>query len=141
MEVVWREKQCSVRDVVEHLPSRRAYTTVMTTLARLFTRGLLNRTGVDRKYIYSTRVDEVQLDYLLAQRALLCLLEIQEHSLNPELISLYIMKSLFQSNPSRFDAMVDIVRSEQKGGRANRTGKRAVARRRVRARSDRPCLE
>lgn len=113
MEIVWREKQCSVRDVVERLPNPRAYTTVMTTLSRLYRRGLLSRTGVDRKFLYSACVDRVELDYMLAQRVLSRLLEIQDRSQAPELVSLYILKNLFQHDPDLFDAMVKIVRSNR----------------------------
>ena len=40
MEVVWGSGESSVRDVVEKLDSKLAYTTVMTTLDRLFKKGL-----------------------------------------------------------------------------------------------------
>ena len=53
MEVVWEVGQCSVRDVVERLNSRLAYTTVMTTLDRLFKKGLLHREKSERAFLYS----------------------------------------------------------------------------------------
>jgi predicted transcriptional regulator len=43
MNVAWSVGRCSVRDVVERLNSKLAYTTVMTTLDRLFKKGLLER--------------------------------------------------------------------------------------------------
>lgn len=43
MDVAWSVGRCSVRDVVEKLDSKLAYTTVMTTLDRLFKKGLLAR--------------------------------------------------------------------------------------------------
>jgi predicted transcriptional regulator len=56
MEVVWGVAECSVRDVVEKLDSKLAYTTVMTTLDRLFKKGLLDRRKFDRAFLYSPRL-------------------------------------------------------------------------------------
>jgi predicted transcriptional regulator len=53
MEVVWNVERCSVRDVVEKLNSKLAYTTVMTTLDRLFKKGLLAREKEERAFLYS----------------------------------------------------------------------------------------
>ncbi len=53
MNVVWSVARCSVRDVVERLNSKLAYTTVMTTLDRLFKKGLLEREKFERAFLYS----------------------------------------------------------------------------------------
>jgi predicted transcriptional regulator len=53
MNVAWSVGRCSVRDVVERLNSKLAYTTVMTTLDRLFKKGLLEREKFDRAFLYS----------------------------------------------------------------------------------------
>ncbi len=53
MNVAWSVGRCSVRDVVERLNSRLAYTTVMTTLDRLFKKGLLEREKSERAFLYS----------------------------------------------------------------------------------------
>ncbi len=56
MEVVWNSGESSVRDVVEKLDSRLAYTTVMTTLDRLYKKGLLDRYKSDRAFVYTARL-------------------------------------------------------------------------------------
>ncbi len=56
MEVVWKCGESSVRDVVEKLHSPLAYTTVMTTLDRLFKKGLLDRHKSERAFVYSQRL-------------------------------------------------------------------------------------
>jgi len=56
MEVVWNHGESSVRDVVEKLDNRLAYTTVMTTLDRLFKKGLLDRCKAERAFVYSARL-------------------------------------------------------------------------------------
>jgi len=56
MEVVWAHGESSVRDVVDKLDNRLAYTTVMTTLDRLFKKGLLDRYKSERAFVYSARL-------------------------------------------------------------------------------------
>ncbi len=58
MEVVWHSGACNVRDVVQQLDRDLAYTTVMTTMDRLFKKGLLDRTKCDRAFIYSERISK-----------------------------------------------------------------------------------
>jgi predicted transcriptional regulator len=55
MGVVWECGECSVHDVVEKLDTRLAYTTVMTTLDRLFKKGMLNRHKLERAFVYNAR--------------------------------------------------------------------------------------
>ncbi|HXJ06195.1 MAG TPA: BlaI/MecI/CopY family transcriptional regulator [Candidatus Acidoferrum sp.] len=54
MEILWSDSECSVRDVITRLSRPLAYTTVMTTLDRLFKKGLLKRRKSDRAFVYST---------------------------------------------------------------------------------------
>lgn len=56
MEVLWHNPQCSVRDVVEKLDRSLAYTTIMTTLDRLYKKGLLDRHKSERAFVYSARL-------------------------------------------------------------------------------------
>lgn len=60
MDIVWslRFETFTVNDVLQVLEQRReiAYTTVMTTLARLFEKGLLEREREGKRYVYSPRV-------------------------------------------------------------------------------------
>ena len=53
MEILWTHGENSVRDVVPRLSRPLAYTTVMTTLDRLFKKGLLDRRKSERAFIYS----------------------------------------------------------------------------------------
>jgi len=58
MEIVWSEGKASVRDVYEKLVVNRdiAYTTVMTTLGRLTSKGILSKTRQGNAYIYSSLI-------------------------------------------------------------------------------------
>jgi len=55
MEILWVQGESNVHDVVEKLGRPLAYTTVMTTLDRLYKKGLLSRHKSERAFLYSTR--------------------------------------------------------------------------------------
>jgi predicted transcriptional regulator len=56
MDIVWSHGESNVKDVAEKLGRPLAYTTVMTTLDRLFKKGLLDRRKSERAFIYSPRL-------------------------------------------------------------------------------------
>ena len=56
MQILWDHGEACVRDVVSQLGRPLAYTTVMTTLDRLFKKGLLNRRRSERAFAYSPRL-------------------------------------------------------------------------------------
>ncbi|MBZ5624256.1 MAG: BlaI/MecI/CopY family transcriptional regulator [Acidobacteriia bacterium] len=53
MEILWDRGESNVHDVVQKLDRPLAYTTVMTTLDRLFKKGLLARRKSERAFFYS----------------------------------------------------------------------------------------
>ncbi len=71
MDDLWgRGRPASVRDVREALGAALAYTTLMTTLDRLYKKGLLERTKDGRAFVYTPRVSRDQLQRGLLTRAL-----------------------------------------------------------------------
>jgi predicted transcriptional regulator len=62
MEILWARGESNVRDVVDRLDRPLAYTTVMTTLDRLFKKGLLARRKCDRAFLYSPSMDRTEWD-------------------------------------------------------------------------------
>jgi predicted transcriptional regulator len=56
MEIVWTLGQANVHEVNRRIDTPRAYTTVMTTLERLFKKGLLTREKSGRAFIYAPAV-------------------------------------------------------------------------------------
>jgi predicted transcriptional regulator len=52
MEILWQHGASNVREVSQKLERPLAYTTVMTTLDRLYKKGLLERTKEDRAFVY-----------------------------------------------------------------------------------------
>src|SRR6185437_1142906 len=56
MEVLWTRGESSVREVAKKLGRPLAYTTVMTTLDRLYKKNLLERRKEERAFLYAPRV-------------------------------------------------------------------------------------
>jgi BlaI family transcriptional regulator, penicillinase repressor len=67
MERVWRCGEASVRDLHVLFASRLAYTTVMTTMDRLYKKGLLWRKKVGKAYVYVPALTEQQYQERLTQ--------------------------------------------------------------------------
>ena len=56
MDVLWNCGACNVREVVDQMQRELAYTTVMTTLDRLYKKGLLGREMDERAFVYSPKL-------------------------------------------------------------------------------------
>lgn len=56
LEILWGQGESNVHDVVERLGRPLAYTTVMTTLDRLYKKGLLERRKSERAFLYSPQL-------------------------------------------------------------------------------------
>ncbi|HVA71841.1 MAG TPA: BlaI/MecI/CopY family transcriptional regulator [Candidatus Limnocylindrales bacterium] len=56
MAILWLRGESSVRDVIQELARPLAYTTVMTTLDRLYKKHLLRRRKSERAFLYSPRL-------------------------------------------------------------------------------------
>jgi len=66
MEVLWDRGESCVRDVVQRLTRPLAYTTVMTTLDRLYKKGLLIRHKPDRAFFYSPKLSREEWERVRA---------------------------------------------------------------------------
>jgi len=62
IEEIWRLGEVSVRDVHRAFDERVAYTTLMTTLDRLFKKNLLDRRKDGRAFLYSALVSREDFD-------------------------------------------------------------------------------
>jgi len=64
LEQIWRyEREVSVRDIVRALDERIAYTTVMTTLDRLYKKKLLQRRKDGRAFLYTATIERDNFDH------------------------------------------------------------------------------
>lgn len=62
LEEIWRRGETSVRDIFVSFEKRIAYTTLMTTLDRLYKKGLLGRRKDGRAFLYSPKVSREELE-------------------------------------------------------------------------------
>jgi predicted transcriptional regulator len=60
MEVLWVRGKSTVHDVIPEMDRPLAYTTVMTTLDRLFKKGLLDREEYNRTFVYTPRFSRAE---------------------------------------------------------------------------------
>jgi predicted transcriptional regulator len=75
MEEAWRRGHISASDIFRAFSERTAYTTWMTTLDRLYKKGLLKREKTGRAYIYSPRLTRDEFERGVAEDVLGGLLE------------------------------------------------------------------
>jgi len=66
MEILWKQGESNVHQVAQSLERPLAYTTVMTTLDRLYKKGLLERRKSERAYLYSARQSRQQWEHQAA---------------------------------------------------------------------------
>ena len=70
MQILWARGESNVRDVAQQLSRPLAYTTVMTTLDRLYKKGLLDRRMPDRAFLYSARFSQPEWERTQAENVL-----------------------------------------------------------------------
>jgi predicted transcriptional regulator len=67
MNMTWQRGEISVRDAYQAFEKRIAYTTLMTTLHRLFKKRMLDRRKRGRAFLYSPRVSPRELEHGIAK--------------------------------------------------------------------------
>jgi predicted transcriptional regulator len=111
VEMVWkRSAPVSVRDLQAELPGL-AYTTVMTTLDRLYKKGVLQRHKDGRAFLYSARVSPHELQHTLSQRLARWLLGADRASARPLLSGL--VDTLSEADGALLDELEHIVRQRR----------------------------
>ncbi len=85
LEEVWRRKETDVRGVMVALNDNFAYTTVMTTLDRLYKKGYLERRKEKRAFVYTPRMSPEQLRVGLAGDVIVGLLDGATKNVEPVL--------------------------------------------------------
>jgi predicted transcriptional regulator len=85
MDETWRRGEVSVRDVYQAFNERVAYTTLMTTLDRLYKKRLLNRRKDGRAFLYWPRVSREEMERGVARDIIDALLGHDPESIEPML--------------------------------------------------------
>jgi predicted transcriptional regulator len=101
MEVVWKAGEINVREACERLESSVAYTTVMTTMDRLFKKRLLSRRKVGRAFVYAAAASRDEMEGAVATELVQSLLE--RHGGEP----LPLLSSLVDAVSERDRALLD----------------------------------
>ena len=124
MKVLWENDECSVREVQRLLHRKIAYTTVMTTLTRLFRKELAKRRFRGKGYIYAPQQSREQFARFVAENTFTQFLETPNAS--RELLLSCLVKGLVQHDTG---LVSDLNRALHQSRRAKK---------RVAKRSDRP---
>jgi predicted transcriptional regulator len=101
MAVVWKAGEINVREACERLDSSVAYTTVMTTMDRLFKKRLLDRRKVGRAFVYTATATRDEMEGAVATELVQNLL--QRHGGEP----LPLLSSLVDAVSDRDRALLD----------------------------------
>jgi predicted transcriptional regulator len=101
MTIVWNHGEISVRDACTRLGSSVAYTTVMTTMDRLFKKRLLGRRKVGQAFVYHAVATREELQGAVASELMQSLL--QAHGGEP----LQLLSSLVEAVSERDRALLD----------------------------------
>ena len=80
MERAWAHNEVSVRALHQEIGGRLAYTTLMTTLDRLYKKGLLRRRKEGKAYFYSAALSERQYQESLTRHFFGIVLHDRKHS-------------------------------------------------------------
>src|SRR5271167_2406556 len=112
MEILWTHGQCRVRDVVRQLGRRLAYTTVMTTLDRLFKKGLLSRAKQERAFLYAPQVSRAEWERRRADQLVAGFLAGPDSS--RELLVSCLVEAVGEHNAPLLDELERKIRSKRR---------------------------
>jgi predicted transcriptional regulator len=115
MDVVWRNDRVSVREVRAQLARTVAYTTVMTTLDRLFKKGLLERVREGRAFVYRAVHTRQDVESAVASGLLRGLLERGAGGTRPVLSNLVDVIS--DRDSALLDELEQLVREKRRQSR------------------------
>lgn len=109
LEQVWSRGSATVRELIADADLKIAYTTVMTTLDRLYKKQLLNRAPEGRAFRYSPRVTREELQRAAAGQAIQQLLA----SGSPLPLS-YLVEAVTEHDIELLDELQQLVENKQR---------------------------
>jgi predicted transcriptional regulator len=111
LETAWRLKRANVRDMVDEFDNEFAYTTIMTTLDRLYKKGYLEREMSGRAFVYSPRVTQEQMQIGILGDVITGLLDSATRSVEPVLAS--IVDSVGDKDRKLLDELERLVKEKK----------------------------
>jgi len=115
LEELWRRKSATVRELIDDGEIKLAYTTVMTTLDRLYKKGLLNRVADGRAFRYSPLHSREQLEKAAAREAIR---ELLSSSTGTALPLSYLVEAISQHDELLLDELQNLVNEKRRELRA-----------------------
>jgi predicted transcriptional regulator len=112
MDVLWSAVELNVHEVTAKLARPLAYTTVMTTLDRLYKKGLLDRRKVDRAFVYRPRQSRSEWEGRRAGNLVASILS-QPQASGPLLIS-HLVEAVGQHDPALLDELERRIRHKRR---------------------------
>jgi predicted transcriptional regulator len=112
LECLWRGGEASVRDVHAAFGETTAYTTLMTTLDRLFRKGLLTRRKEGRAFRYAPRVTREELERGIREDLLEGLLGQNAEGVEPVLS--YIVERVGERDRELLERLDQLVKEKRK---------------------------
>src|SRR5215471_4813351 len=114
MERIWSLGETSVRDLHDEYAPRLAYTTVMTTLDRLYKKGLLTRRKTGKAYVYVPAFDQRQYRDQLAQHWIGMALTHGSHS---QVVLSSFVDAVSETDQEMLDRLNRLVQAKQRARR------------------------
>jgi predicted transcriptional regulator len=111
MERAWAREEVSVRDLYQAMHGRLAYTTLMTTLDRLYKKGLLHRRKEGKAYFYSAVLSERQYQESLTQHLFGIVLNDRKHS--SAVLSRFV-EAVSETDREMLDELDEIVKAKRR---------------------------
>lgn len=111
LQEVWRQKEVNVHQVSTAFDGCIAYTTIMTTLDRLYKKGLLNRRKEGRAFYYTARFTSEELERGLAEDVMDNLLNISMSQIEPVLSC--IVDAVSDRDRDLLDELARLVKAKQ----------------------------
>ena len=111
LEELWERRNATVRELIENSCSDLAYTTVMTTLDRLFKKSLLAREAEGRAFRYTPRFTREELHRAVAGEAFRQLLDASPASSLP--LS-YLVEIVSKRDAQLLDDLQELVEAKRR---------------------------
>lgn len=112
MAVIWKLKEGNVNMVKRALKEPVAYTTIMTTLDRLYKKGLLDRRKDSRAFLYSARFSPEELELFVTENVIGKLLDTSSGQIEPILSC--IVDAVSERDRLLLDELERIVREKRR---------------------------
>lgn len=111
MERMWHRGEISVRELHAEFAPRLAYTTVMTTMDRLYKKGLLKRRKVGKAYIYIPALTEQEYQEQLTHHLLGMVLN---EDRNSEAVLSHFVDAVSETDEQMLERLDQLVKAKRR---------------------------